>query len=62
MFRINFTKIKDILNMRRQKLSDDAGSKDDQVDDIAAPTTPEVADSADSDSVRKPAMRVVDLS
>ena len=52
--------------MRRQKLSDDAGSKDDQVDNIAAPTTPEkeveVADSADSDSARKPAMRVVDLN
>ena len=27
--------------MQKQKLSDDAGSKDDQVDNIAAPTTPE---------------------
>ena len=47
--------------MQKQKLSDDAASKDDQVDDIAAPTTPEkeqVAESADSDSARKPAMRV----
>lgn len=48
--------------MQKQKLSDDAGSKDDQVDNIAAPTTPEqVAESADSDSARKPTMRVTNL-
>ena len=44
--------------MQKQKLSDDAGSKNDQA---ASPTTPEVIENAGSTTEKKPATRFIDL-